>query len=113
MSDAVKKIADGEVNERVDVNYIKRHGDDIRKRILDETEVDVTKTAPNVYSYRMPRYSIGLNEISNVDMGYAGSSVDFAGQQLSKRNPYLKELEYNVQLMEQVGQTTEVIPKLL
>jgi len=100
MSDAVKKIADGEVNERVDVNYIKRHGDDIRKRILDETEVDVTKTAPNVYSYRMPRYSIGLNEISNVDMGYAGSSVDFAGQQLSKRNPYLKELEYNVQLME-------------
>ena len=99
MADIVDKIAKGEVDDKVDLDYILKHGDDVRKRILDETEVDVTKTAPNVYSYRMPRNSIGLNEISNVDMGYAGTSVDLVGDQLSKRNPYLKELEYNVSLM--------------
>ena len=98
MSDVVDKIARGE-DETIDLSYIVKHGDDIRKKILDDTEVDITKTAPNVYSYRMPGKSIGLNEISNVDMGYAGTSVDFFGEQLSKRNPYLNELEYNVSLM--------------
>ena len=98
MADVVDKIAKGE-DETIDLGYIVNHGDDIRKKILEDTEVDITKTAPNVYRYRMPGKSIGLNEISNVDMGYAGTSIDFFGEQLSKRNPYLNELEYNVSLM--------------
>ena len=98
MADVVEKIARGDTS-KVDVDYIKKHGDDVRKRILNDVEVDLSKTAPNVYNYRVPQNSIGLNEISNVDMGFAGTSVDFAGQSLSKRNPYLKELEYNVELM--------------
>ena len=99
MSDIIKEIATGEVDDRIDVDYIKRSGDYIRAKILDATEVDLSKTAPNVFNYSLPRNSLGLNEISNVDMGYAGTSVDFAGEHLSKRNPYLKELEYNVSLM--------------
>jgi len=99
MADIVSKIAKGIDTDRIDIDIIKRHGDDIRQRILYDTEVDVTKTAPNVFGYRMAGGSIGLNEISNVDMGYAGTSIDFVGYQLSKRNPYLKELEYNVELM--------------
>lgn len=98
MADVVDKIANGNV-ETIDIDVIRKNGHDVRKRILDETEVDISKTAPNVFSYRAPRNSLGLNEISNVDMGYAGTSIDFAGEQLSKRNPYLKELEYNVELM--------------
>ena len=93
MADVVDKIANGNV-ETIDIDVIRKNGHDVRKRILDETEVDISKTAPNVFSYRAPRNSLGLNEISNVDMGYAGTSIDFAGEQLSKRNPYLKELEY-------------------
>ena len=98
MADIVDKIARGE-SEAIDLDFIKKHGDDVRKRILDDTQVDISKTAPNVYSYRVPGYSIGLNEVSNVDMGYAGTGIDLVGEQLSKRNPYLKELEYNVGLM--------------
>ena len=99
MSDIVTKIAQGEVDDKIDVDYIRRSGDYIREKILDAAEVDLSKTAPNVFNYFMPRNSLGLNEISNVDMGYAGTSVDFAGEHISKRNPYLKELEYNVSLM--------------
>lgn len=99
MADIVSKIASGEPSGKIDMSYILNHGDDIRKRILDEREVDASKIAPNVYNYRMPGNSIGLNEISNVDMGYAGTSIDFYGEHLSKRNPYLNELEYNVSLM--------------
>jgi hypothetical protein len=98
MADIVSKIANGE-SESIDLDFIKKHGDDVRKRILDDTQVDISKTAPNVYSYRVPGYSIGLNEVSNVDMGYAGTGIDLVGEHLSKRNPYLKELEYNVSLM--------------
>ena len=99
MADIVSKIANGEPDDKIDLSFVLNHGDDIRKRILDETHVDTSKIAPNVYNYRMPGNSIGLSEISNVDMGYAGTSVDFFGEHLSKRNPYLNELEYNVSLM--------------
>ena len=99
MSEVIKKTPQGEVDDTIDVDYIRRSGDYIRGKILDATEVDLSKTAPNVFNYAMPGNSLGVNEISNVDMGYAGTSVDFAGEHLSKRNPYLKELEYNVSLM--------------
>ena len=99
MADVVSKIANGEPTDKIDLSYVLNHGDDIRKKILDDTQVDTSKIAPNVYNYRMDGNSIGLNEISNVDMGYAGTSIDFFGEHLSKRNPYLNELEYNVSLM--------------
>jgi len=97
---SVEKSLD-ELENNINIDFVKKHGDDVRKRILDETEVDLNKTSPNVFNYRMPCNSIGLNEISNVDMGYACSSADLTGYVLSKRNPYLKELEYNVQLMKE------------
>ena len=53
MADIVDKIARGE-SEAIDLDFIKKHGDDVRKRILDDTQVDISKTAPNVYSYRVP-----------------------------------------------------------
>lgn len=99
MSEVIKKEPTGEVDDTIDVDYIRRSGDYIREKILDATQVDLSKTAPNVFNYATNGDSLGLNEISNVDMGYAGTSVDFAGEHLSKRNPYLKELEYNVSLM--------------
>jgi len=49
MADIVSKIAKGIDTDRIDIDIIKRHGDDIRQRILYDTEVDVTKTAPNVF----------------------------------------------------------------
>ncbi|MGN0961144.1 MAG: hypothetical protein ACI4PF_02960 [Christensenellales bacterium] len=88
-----------EMYEGVNLNFVKKSGDDVRKRILDAVEVEPTKIAPSVYSYRMPGDCVGLNEISNVDMGYACVTGDLSGEILSKRNPYLKELENNVQLM--------------
>lgn len=99
MSDIVEKIKDGIDPSVISVDDIRRNADDIRKSILDDVHVEPEKTAPNVFRYRIDNDSIGLNEISNVDMGYAGTSIDFAGEHLSKRNPYLKELEYNVGLM--------------
>lgn len=98
MSDIIKKIAEGNPNT-ISVDEIRRNAQYIREKVLDDAEVDITKTAPNVFGYQLSTDSIGLNEISNVDMGYAGTSIDFAGEQLSKRNPYIKELEYNVSLM--------------
>ncbi len=99
MADIVEKIKDGVSPDTISVDDIRRNGEYIRKKILEDAEVDTSKTAPNVYNYKISHNSIGLNEISNVDMGYAGTSIDFAGEHLSKRNPYLKELEYNVSLM--------------
>lgn len=99
MSDIVELMKDGIDPSVISVDDIKRNAEDVRKRILDETEVDLTKTAPNVYNYELKDDSIGLSEISNVDMGYAGTTVDFAGEHISKRTPYLKELEYNTSLM--------------
>ncbi len=100
MSDIVEKIKDGIDPSVISVDDIRRNADDIRKSILDDMKVEKGKTAPNIFRYAMNNDSIGLNEISNVDMGYAGTSVDFAGEHLSKRNPYLNNLEYNVGLME-------------
>lgn len=96
---AITKIREGELPDTFNVDDIRRMGGYVREKILDMSEVDPSKIAPNVYNYHMFNNSLGLNEISNVDMGYAGTSVDFAGEHLSKRVPYLKELEYNVQLM--------------
>lgn len=95
----INKIREGELPDTINVDDIRRMGDYVREKILDTSEVDIHKTAPSVFNYHIANNSIGLNEISNVDMGYAGTSVDFAGEHLSKRNPYLKELEYNVGLM--------------
>lgn len=96
---AVEKSIEEEISDVINVDDIRRKGDYVREKVLDMSEVDINKTAPSVYNYHMSHNSLGLNEISNVDMGYAGTSVDFAGEHLSKRNPYLKELEYNVGLM--------------
>lgn len=109
MSDIVEKIKDGIDPSVISVDDIRRNADDIRKSILDDIEVEEGKTAPNTFRYGMDNDSIGLNEISNVDMGYAGTSVDFAGEHLSKRNPYLGNLEYNVGLMKDSDNAVVVI----
>ena len=83
MADIVKKIANGEIDETIDVDKIRKSGDYIREKILDTAEVDLSKTAPNVFNYSLQKNNLGLNEISNVDMGYAGTSIDFAGEHLS------------------------------
>ena len=88
-------------NQVVDLDRILKHGDNIRKRILNESEVSPKKIVNNSFSYKINNDDIGLNEISNVDMGYATSSIGLHGDKLSKRNPYLSELEYNVKLMEE------------
>lgn len=109
MSDIVEKMKDGIDPSVISVDDIRRNADDVRKSILDDMKVEKGKTAPNVFRYSMNNDSIGLNEISNVDMGYAGTSVDFAGEHLSKRNPYIDNLEYNVGLMEDSDNAVVVI----
>ena len=94
----MKEIMD---EEYFDVSEVKQKGDDIRKRILDDTKIDINKTSPNLFNYIMHKDSLGLNEISNVDMGYACSRGTDLNQSYSKRIPYLNELEYNVELMRQ------------
>ena len=84
---------------KLNADHIKKNGDDIRKMILDKMSIDVSQTTPNVFNYALKRNDIGLNEISNVDMGYACTTIGANGEAFSKRNPYLKELEYNVSLM--------------
>ena len=86
MSEVIKRTPTEEVDDTINVDYIRRSGDAIREKILESTDVDLSKTAPNVFNYEMSENSLGLNEISNVDMGYAGTSVDFDGEHLSKRN---------------------------
>ena len=90
-----------ELDDKIDFDRIVKRGDDIRKRILETTEVDTSKIARNAFGYRIDNDNIGLNEISNVDMGYACTSIGLDGSHLSKRNPYLLELEHNVRLMEE------------
>ena len=90
-----------ELDDRIDFDKIVKYGDDIRRRILDTTEVDASKLDRSAFNYRIENDNIGLNEISNVDMGYACSSIGLDGSHLSKRNPYLLELEHNVRLMEE------------
>lgn len=84
---------------RLNADHIRKSGDDIRKMILDKMSIDVSQTTPNVFNYALNKNDIGLNEISNVDMGYACTTIGASGEAFSKRNPYLKELEYNVSLM--------------
>ena len=91
-----------ELDDRIDFDKIVKRGDDIRKRILETTEVDPSKIARTSFNYQIDNDNIGLNEISNVDMGYACSSIGLDGTHLSKRNPYLLELEHNVKLMEEI-----------
>ena len=87
--------------EYFNADEVKEKGDDIRKRILYDTKIDLTKTSPNVFNYVMHKSSLGLNEISNVDMGYAVSPLSQINNNFGKRMPYLNELEYNVELMKQ------------
>ncbi len=90
-----------ELDDKIDFGRIIKSGDDIRRRILETAEVDPSKVARNSFDYTIDNDNIGLNEISNVDMGYAGTSIGLDGSHLSKRNPYLQELEHNVRLMEE------------
>lgn len=90
-----------ELDDRIDFDKIVKRGDDIRKRILETTEVEPSKIARTSFNYQIDNDNIGLNEISNVDMGYACTSIGLDGSHLSKRNPYLLELEHNVRLMEE------------
>ena len=85
--------------ETFNADDIKKKGDYIRQKILERISPETNKTAPNVFDYIMHKDSIGLNEVSNVDMGYACTTVSNDGINISKRNPYLNELEYNVSLM--------------
>lgn len=87
--------------EYFNADEVKEKGDDIRKRILYGTQIDISKTSPNVFNYIMHKSSLGINEISNVDMGYATTPFSQTGASYSKRMPYLNELEYNVDLMKQ------------
>ena len=86
-------------DDHIDIDDIKRNGDDTRKLILELTKTHGKATSPNTFNYRLNDKCIGLNEISTVDMGYAGTRVD--GEHLGKRQPYLGELEDHVHLMEE------------
>lgn len=85
--------------ETFNANDVKAKGDYIRAKILENISPETHKTAPNIFDYVLHKDSIGLNEVSNVDMGYACTTVSNDGVNMSKRNPYLNELEYNVSLM--------------
>ncbi len=87
-----------EVDAYISVDDVKRRGDYVRQYIQDKAQIDVADTAPNRFNYALHTNSIGLNEISNVDMGYAGTTI--GKDKVGKRQPYLNELEYNVKLME-------------
>lgn len=87
--------------DKIDVDEIKRKADYVRKKILDDAEIEATEISPNVYNYKMDTDSAGLNEISSVYMGYADTSMDFNSEYKSKRAPYLMELENHVKLMEE------------
>jgi|GEM_PF-3468468 len=84
---------------KIDLDKIRLHGEDIKKQIDEMMQINVSQTAPNVFNYQIKTNELGLNEISNVDMGYALTTMDNNGINFGKRNPYLKELEYNVELM--------------
>ena len=86
--------------DRIDVDEIKRKADYVRKKILNDAEIEPTEISPNVYNYKMDTDSAGLNEISSVYMGYADTNMDFNSEYKSKRAPYLMELESHVKLME-------------
>ena len=85
--------------QKPNIDRIVRLGDDIRKGILEATQVDINQTAPNVFNYKLKTNDIGLNLIGGVDMGYTLTTVDNNGINFGKKNPYLRELEYNVELM--------------
>ena len=87
--------------DKIDVDEIKRKADYVRKKILDDAEIEATEISPNVYNYKMETDSAGLNEISSVYMGYADTCMDFNSEYKSKRAPYLMELENHVKLMEE------------
>lgn len=87
--------------DRIEVDEIKRKADYVRKKILDDAEIETSEISPNVYNYKMDTDSAGLNEISSVYMGYADTNMDFNSDYKSKRAPYLMELENHVKLMEQ------------
>ena len=93
MSNDIQKDVDAPIN----VDDIRRRGEYVREWVLNSQEVTPEKTAPNHFNYRLHTNSIGLNEVSNVDLGYAGTTID--GVNLSKRQPYLADLEYNVNIM--------------
>ena len=91
MSDALN-------DEIINVDDIKKRGDYIREKFLDASEVEVKSAKDSIIEHLVKDKDIGLNEISGVDIGYAGTKLD---GKLSKRNPYLMELERNVQLMKE------------
>lgn len=78
------------------IEDIIKSADDVRKRLLDVCEVKYSDIAPSSFDYQSSRKDLGLNIISNTDMGYAAAQV---GEHVAKRVPYIEELEYNVNLM--------------
>ena len=52
--------------DRIEVDEIKRKADYVRKKILDDAEIETSEISPNVYNYKMDTDSAGLNEISNL-----------------------------------------------
>ncbi|MBO4570177.1 MAG: hypothetical protein J5689_03075 [Clostridia bacterium] len=88
-----------DLTQKPNLDRIIKHGDDIRKGILEATEVDINQTSPNVFNYKLKTNDVGLNLIGGVDMGYTLTTVDNNGINFGKKNPYLRELEYNVELM--------------
>ncbi len=88
---------------------IRKTGDYTRKRLLYNMEIDSTKTSPSVLNYRIKDKSIGLNEISNVDIGYATNSIGVNGEYVGKRRPYISELEHNVSIMQESNNAVLVL----
>ncbi len=80
----------------VSIEEIAKSADDVRKRLLDVCEVKYTDIAPSSFDYQSSRKDLGLNIISNADIGYAAAQI---GEHIAKRVPYIEELEYNVNLM--------------
>ena len=81
-----------DLSQKPNLDRIVRLGDDIRKGILEATQVDINQTAPNVFNYKLKTNDIGLNLIGGVDMGYTLTTVDNNGINFGKKNPYLREL---------------------
>ena len=75
-----------------DLDRIIKKGDDIRKSILEATQVEVNQTAPNVFNYALKTNDMGLNIIGGVDMGYTLTTLDNNGKTFSKKNPYLRDI---------------------
>lgn len=95
--------------ENFDASDIINGGDYLRQKLLYEREISAGKIAPSSFQYLAPERKVGLSEISNVDMGYAGTTASNDGEHVSKRVPYLNELEHNVDMMNECDNAVVVL----